>query len=195
MRAAEAAEILQRLARLRSEQIMDRVEHRPRVRLHRDAVVRPERVEIERGHDRGHRSAARLMAADLQPVVVLADVVGVVDRPRRQPAQPLVDCLQRFDVGRDGLEHGAAPSPFFQTGKLSGGQRRAPDMTGQFGSEQQRESRHERQHHRADVKASGCAASLAPQDGHSERPELRQGVDRRAAEREHAGRGARPATR
>ena len=99
LRAAEAAEILQRLAALRAEQIMDRVEHRPGVRLDRDAVVVAERVEIERGHDRGHRRAARLVPADLQPVVTVADVVGVVDGPRRQPAQPLVERLQRFDVG------------------------------------------------------------------------------------------------
>ena len=79
---------------------MDRVQHRPGMRLHRDAVVRPERMEIERGHDRGHRRAARLVPADLQPVVALADVIGVVDGPGRQPAQPLVEDLQRFDVGR-----------------------------------------------------------------------------------------------
>ena len=41
LRAAEAAEILQLLARLRAEQIMDRVKHRPGVRLDRDSVVRP----------------------------------------------------------------------------------------------------------------------------------------------------------
>ena len=87
---------------------MDRVQHRPGVRLDRDAVVRPERMEIERGHDRGHRGAARLVPADLQPVGALADVVGVVDGPGRQPAQPLVEDLQRFDVGGDGLEHAAA---------------------------------------------------------------------------------------
>src|SRR6185503_1906162 len=63
--AAEAAEILQRLAALAPEQIMDRVENGPAVRLDRDPVVGSERVEIERGHDRGHRGAARLMPADL----------------------------------------------------------------------------------------------------------------------------------
>ncbi len=103
LRPAEAAEILQRLAGLAAEQIMDRVQHRSGVRLDGDAVVGAERVEIKRGHDRGHRGAARLMPADLQPVFILADVVGVVDGPCRQPAQPLVENLQRFDVGGDGL--------------------------------------------------------------------------------------------
>ena len=41
LRTAEAAEILERFAPLRAEQIMDRVEHRPGVRLDRDAVVWP----------------------------------------------------------------------------------------------------------------------------------------------------------
>ena len=100
LRAAEPAEILQCLTRLAPEQIMDGVEHRPGMRLHRHAVVRLQGVEIERRHDRGHRGAARLMAADLQPVGALADVVRVVDGPGRQPPQPLVEGLQRFDVGR-----------------------------------------------------------------------------------------------
>src|SRR5437762_5278892 len=46
------------------------------------------------------------MPADLQPVFILADVVGVVDGPGRQPPQPLVEDFQRFDVGGDGLQHG-----------------------------------------------------------------------------------------
>ena len=95
LHAAEAAEILQLLDALRAEQIMDRVEQRPAVRLDRDAVVGAERVEIERGHQRRHRRAARLVPADLQPVAAVADMVGVVDRPRRQEAQPLVEDVER----------------------------------------------------------------------------------------------------
>jgi len=83
---AEAAEILELLGALRPHQIMDRVEDRPGVRLDRDAVVGAERVEIERRHDRGHRRATRLVPTDLQPVRALADVIGVVNGPRRQPA-------------------------------------------------------------------------------------------------------------
>ena len=69
------------------------------MRFDRDAVVGAERMEIERGHDRGHRGAACLVAADLQPVGAIADVVGVMDRPGRQPAQAIVEGLQRVDVG------------------------------------------------------------------------------------------------
>ena len=51
LRAFEAAEILQLLLRLPAEQILDGVEHRARMRLHRDAILRLEHAEIERRHD------------------------------------------------------------------------------------------------------------------------------------------------
>jgi hypothetical protein len=53
------------------------------------------------------------MAADLQPVRALAQMVGVVDGPGGQPAQALVEQAQGVEVGRGGLlQHG---------GGLSGG--------------------------------------------------------------------------
>src|SRR5665647_1474209 len=55
------------------------------MRLHRHAVLRSQHVEIERGQNRRGRSARRLMAADLQAVGVVAQMIGVVDRPARQP--------------------------------------------------------------------------------------------------------------
>ena len=48
------------------------------------------------------------MPADLQAVVVVADVVGVMDGPGRQPFQPVVEDLERVDVGGDRLQHRAA---------------------------------------------------------------------------------------
>jgi len=48
------------------------------------------------------------MAADFQSVGIVAEVIGMVDGPGRQPAQPLFEDLQRFNVGRDGLENAAA---------------------------------------------------------------------------------------
>ena len=84
------------------------MQNRPGMRLHRDAVVRAERMEIERGHDRGHRRAARLVPAYLQAVIIPADVIGVMDGPRRQPAQAIVESLQGFDVGGYWFEHPAA---------------------------------------------------------------------------------------
>ena len=69
------------------------------VRLHRDAILRPQHVEIERGHDGGERGGRGLMAADLQAVVVLAQVIGVVDHPARQPEHLLLQRAQAFQVG------------------------------------------------------------------------------------------------
>ena len=79
-----------------AEQILHRVKYRRGVRLDRDPVLRPQHVEIERGHQRRDRGARRLMAADLEPVAVGPQMVGVVDHPGRQP-QHLA--LERAEAG------------------------------------------------------------------------------------------------
>ena len=107
LRAAKSPEVLEHLASLSAQQVVNGVQHRPGMRLHRHAIVRSQSVEIERCHDAGHRGAACLVTADLQPVRTLADVVRVVDRPGRQPTQPFVEDLERFNVGRCGLQHRA----------------------------------------------------------------------------------------
>ena len=96
LRALVAAEVLELLAGLLAEQILDGVEVRRGMRLHRDAVLRPQHVEIERRHDGGERGRRGLMAADLQAVDAFAQVIGVVDGPARQP-QHLA-----FKLGEDG---------------------------------------------------------------------------------------------
>ena len=78
LRAAPAPEGLELRAGLRPEQVLDRVEHRPRVRLDRHPVLRPQRAEVEPAEQVDHRGAARLVAANLQPVRVVAQVVGAV---------------------------------------------------------------------------------------------------------------------
>ena len=70
LRAAKRAKPLQLLAALVPEQVLDGVEDRRGVRLDRDAVLRTQHVEIERGHQGRQRGARRLVAADLQPVAV-----------------------------------------------------------------------------------------------------------------------------
>ena len=55
------------------------------MRLDRDAVCRPQGVEIERRHDGGERGRRRLVAADLQAVGILAQMIGVMDGPAREP--------------------------------------------------------------------------------------------------------------
>ena len=84
----QPAELAQRLqvARLEPpEQVVDRVQHRRGVRLDRDAVGRLEEREPQRGHQRHHRRARRLVAADLHARAVRAHVVGVMDDRRREP--------------------------------------------------------------------------------------------------------------
>ena len=55
LRAAERPETFELVARLAAEQVLDGVEHRAAVRLHGHAVLRPQRVEVERGHQADHR--------------------------------------------------------------------------------------------------------------------------------------------
>ena len=106
LRAAETAEALQLIERLRTQQVMDRVQHRAGVRLDRDLIMPPERMEIQHRHNRGDRRARRLVAADLEPVRGVAQVVGVVDRPRRQPAQPRLEALEHCHVPGHGVGFG-----------------------------------------------------------------------------------------
>ena len=85
LRPAQGAEALQLVQGLTPEQVLDGVEHRAGVRLDRHPVLRPQGPQIERRHQGGHRGAGGLVAADLQAVAAFAQVVGVVDGPRRQP--------------------------------------------------------------------------------------------------------------
>jgi hypothetical protein len=55
------------------------------MRLHRHTVLRAQHVEIKRGHDGGERGRRGLMAADLQAVAVVAQMIGVMDGPAREP--------------------------------------------------------------------------------------------------------------
>ena len=55
-------------------------------------------AEIERRHDGGERGRRRLVAADLQPVDALAQVVGVVDRPAREPQHLALELAEDGEV-------------------------------------------------------------------------------------------------
>ena len=89
LRALVAAEILELLPGLVAEQILDGVEDRARMRLHRDPVLGPQHREIERRHDRRERGRGGLVPADLQAVAVGPQVVGVVDRPASRASSTL----------------------------------------------------------------------------------------------------------
>ncbi len=107
LRAAHGAKALEMLAALPAEQILDGVEHRAGVRLHRHPVLGPQDGEVERGHDGGQRSTRGLMAADLQPVDIPAAVVGMVDGLRGQPQELPLQIAQGFYgqvLGHEGAE-------------------------------------------------------------------------------------------
>ena len=78
---AQPAKILHPLQRLIAQQIMDRMEQRPGMGLDRNLILRAQRMEIERRHDRRHRGTAGLMPTHLQPIALWADMIGIVDHP------------------------------------------------------------------------------------------------------------------
>jgi hypothetical protein len=85
LRTLVAAECFEPFARLLAEQVLDGVEDRRGMRFHRHAVLWPQHGKIERRHDGGERGARCLMAADLQPIAILAQMIGVMDGPAREP--------------------------------------------------------------------------------------------------------------
>ena len=104
LQAAEGAQRLQRGPVQAAEQVVDRVQRRRRVRLHRHPILGAQLREPERGHQAHHRRARGLVAADLHARAVLAHAVGVVDDRRGEPEHPPLDCPQR----RRGQESRAA---------------------------------------------------------------------------------------
>ena len=71
----------------------------------------PQHREVERGHDRDERGRRRLVPADLQPVDVLAEVIGVVDHPAREPQHLLLELSQERRLR--GLRRPALRADFF----------------------------------------------------------------------------------
>ena len=103
LRPAEGAEAFQLGLGLVAEEVLDGVEHRARVGLHGDPVVRPEHVEVERRHQRRHRGAGGLMAAHLEPVPRRPQMVRVVDHPGRQPQHLALERVEASErLRRDG---------------------------------------------------------------------------------------------
>ena len=176
--AAEAAEALQPVAALAPQQILDGVEHRRRVRLDRNPVLRPQHVEIERRHDRRQRGAGRLVPAHLEPVARGAQVVRVVDRPGGEP-QHLA--LQR---GQDGAPVGFGPQdPRGQArhGSLPGGGRQYSPGRFELSCEDARGRRGLRNEGRHMAQSETDPAKLGAR--HDRPPFPHRHFDRSAAER------------
>src|SRR5262249_28395996 len=85
LRALIAAEVFELLARLTPEQILNGMEVRRGMRFDRDAILRPQAMKIKGGHDRGERRRRRLMATDFYSVGIVAQIIGLVDRPGCEP--------------------------------------------------------------------------------------------------------------
>jgi hypothetical protein len=94
LRTVQRAKAFEILFGLTPEQVLDRVEDRARVRLDGDPVVGLQHVEIERRHQRDERRRRGLVAANLQPVELRPQDVGVVDRPHGQPQHLAFDRLK-----------------------------------------------------------------------------------------------------
>ena len=103
LRSAQRAEALQLLACLPAQQILDRVKHRARVRLDRDAIGRAQDVEIERGHQGGDGSGRRLVPADLHAIAIGPHEVGVMDHPGAEPQHLLLQRTERCHTEGVGL--------------------------------------------------------------------------------------------
>ena len=112
LRAAQRPEAFQLLAGLMAEQVLDGVKYWRGVRLHRHAILRPQHREVEGRHHRRQRGAGGLMPADLQPVAIGPQMVGVMDRPGAEPqhlALELAQQAQPLDGGEGGHGHRHTP--------------------------------------------------------------------------------------
>jgi hypothetical protein len=95
---AERPQLAQVVGAQPPEEVLNRVEGGRGVRFERDHVALAQVVEIERGQQAHRGGRGGLVAADLRPVGVRAQVVGVVDHPRRQPQHPALDALQDREI-------------------------------------------------------------------------------------------------
>ncbi len=99
MHALVAAKVLHFLACLVAEQILDGVENRAGMGLHRNPVFWLQRMKIQRCHDRCQRGGRCLMAADLQAITVIAQMIGIMDHPCREPQYLAFQFLEHVQVG------------------------------------------------------------------------------------------------
>jgi hypothetical protein len=80
------------------EQVVDGVEDGRGVRLHADPVGRLEHAEPQRGHQRHHGGARRLVTADLDAGAVRAHPVRVVDDRRGEPQHAALHLVEHLEV-------------------------------------------------------------------------------------------------
>jgi hypothetical protein len=64
----------------------------------RNAVLRPQHAEIERGHDAGERSGGCLMPSDFQTIDIGAQMIGIVDGPACEPQHLALELAQNLKL-------------------------------------------------------------------------------------------------
>ena len=85
--ATELTQRFQLFPLLPPKQIIDGVENRAGMRLHRYTIGWFQNIEVKRCQDRNAGSARGLVPAHLQPIPIGADMIGVVDHPGGKPKQ------------------------------------------------------------------------------------------------------------
>src|SRR5687768_16697648 len=83
--ASIAPKVLELFPGLVAEQVLDCMEDRARMGLHRHSVFRSQDREIKRGHDSGEGRRRRLMPPYFKPVLIVANVIRVMNDPRGKP--------------------------------------------------------------------------------------------------------------
>ncbi len=97
LQAPEGPQLGQVAAIEAAEQVVDRVQHRARVWLHRHPVRAPQVLEVERGHDAHERRRGGLMAAHLHAGGRHPDLVGVVHEANREPQHTTLQRVQSLE--------------------------------------------------------------------------------------------------
>ena len=96
--SAISAECLQVLASLAPLQVLDRMEHRACMGLHGHPVLGPQDVEVQGRQQRHHGGRGSLVPPNLQTVQGRAEMVRMVNGPRRQPSHLALQRTQLREV-------------------------------------------------------------------------------------------------
>jgi len=98
LQATEHTKVAERARVEPPAQVLNGVECRRSMGLHSNGVTGTQRFEVEGGEQRHHGSGRRLVAADLDTVLVGPNHVGVVHHEGPEPQYPALDAIEDFEV-------------------------------------------------------------------------------------------------